>query len=222
MEKKNVFVFLVLGIVCPRKNQIMAVEFFREMKRQISERAQSLNRHIPDVKLRIVGARRDRSYEIEYLDRLVDVIGCDDRDIEVFDVTDDVTTHYASASALLFPSINEVTPLVIVEAMSCMLPVISTDVGGINEMIRDGVEGYVCKSLSPKLWASAMVDLVLDPELCCEMGRNGQKRHSELFNQQQMATNYQKVIMSLSPPVVLVDMDGIYCRMRNTVFRCLR
>jgi glycosyltransferase involved in cell wall biosynthesis len=148
-------IFLVLGIVCPRKNQMWAVELFQLLQRTLrsaadgdSEEAPSGGDYeetpCPPVQLHIVGARRDRDYEIAYLDQLLATIGTD-CDISVFPVTDNVHSHLLVADVLLFPSLNEVTPLVILEAMNMGLPVLTTNVGGIPELVREGLDGFIKK-----------------------------------------------------------------------------
>ena len=97
------FTFLYIGIVCPRKNQIWAVELFKEFAK--------LHKN---VRFDIVGARRTRKYEIEYLNKLVEAID-GDPNIFLHDVTDDVDKYYEVADCLLFTSLNEVTPMVISE-----------------------------------------------------------------------------------------------------------
>ena len=62
--------------------------------------------------------------------------------IELLPVTDNVDQYYEMADVLLMTSINEVTPMVISEAMSWGIPVLSTNIAGIPEMFHDGVEGF--------------------------------------------------------------------------------
>merc|ERR1719502_2524583 len=122
--------FLTLGIVCPRKNQHFSVEVFKKWagKRQ-------------DVRLIVVGARYIRQYEIDYVDKVKKTIDGDPR-IELHDVTADVDQYYRQSDVLLFTSLNEVTPMVIAEAMMRSLPVITTDIAGIPEMFEHGVHGF--------------------------------------------------------------------------------
>lgn len=122
-------VILVLGIVCPRKNQIFAVELFKELSRQLDSEESAEFRGLlqtkrfisntklcsSDLKLRIVGVRYSRQYEMDYVDELYRVVNGDER-ISLYDVTEDVSAHYLESDVLLFPSKNEVTPLVIMEA----------------------------------------------------------------------------------------------------------
>lgn len=107
------------GIVCPRKNQIWAVQLFKHFA------ASSKN-----VKLVIVGCRYSRKYEIDYINELKIAIAGDVR-IELHDVTENVQFFYERAHVLLFTSLNEVTPMVISEAMSYGLPVIATSIAGM-------------------------------------------------------------------------------------------
>ena len=53
---------------------------------------------------------------------------------------------YSSADILLLPSYNEGLPYVIIEALASGLPIISTDVGGIPEVIENGQNGYIIKA----------------------------------------------------------------------------
>ncbi|OGJ38667.1 MAG: hypothetical protein A2182_00055 [Candidatus Pacebacteria bacterium RIFOXYA1_FULL_38_18] len=55
--------------------------------------------------------------------------------------------YYSAADLLLFTSLAENCPLVILEAMACGLPIISFDVGGIRELIENKVNGYIANYL---------------------------------------------------------------------------
>lgn len=61
------------------------------------------------------------------------------------------------ASLLLLPSVEEGLPNVIVEAMALGLPVLSTDCGGVSELVVDGVEGWVVPVRNSKAMAEAVV-----------------------------------------------------------------
>jgi glycosyltransferase involved in cell wall biosynthesis len=65
---------------------------------------------------------------------------------------------------------SEGLPTVIGEAMALCLPVVSTDVGGVREMVRHGETGYVVAALDPGAVAAATVPLLADPALRLSMG----------------------------------------------------
>ncbi len=112
-------------IICPRKNQIWAVRLFKKFKKETKN---------ANAKLVIVGARYSRQYEVDYINKIKEEIA-GDSSIEIHDLTNDVDQYYRSSDCLLMTSLNEVTPLVISEAMSYRMPVISTNIAGVPEMM---------------------------------------------------------------------------------------
>lgn len=68
----------------------------------------------------------------------------------------DVRMIWAACHALVLPSRFEGLPLVIVEAMLCGRPVITTDVGGNAQYIRDGVTGFVAAAPTVHLFDEAL------------------------------------------------------------------
>lgn len=69
---------------------------------------------------------------------------------------------YARASALLLPTMADLTPIVISEAAMYGRSTFATPVGGIPEMIQDGVTGMLIDSEDPRVWADAIANANLD------------------------------------------------------------
>jgi glycosyltransferase involved in cell wall biosynthesis len=84
---------------------------------------------------------------------------------------------YARAGCLILPSISEPWGLVVNEAMACGLPVIVSDrCGCVDELVRDGINGYVFPATSPEALAGRMLALdALDEEALKTMGRRSQE-----------------------------------------------
>lgn len=80
--------------------------------------------------------------------------------------------------AFVFPTLLEGMPLVVVEAMACGLPVITTS-RGPDQIVRDGVDGYIVPVRDPEAIAERLERLRADPELCARMGRNAAARSRE-------------------------------------------
>jgi len=85
----------------------------------------------------------------------------------------DLDTYYEQASIVVVPSIwAEIFGIVILEAMSAGRPVIGTNVGGIPELIEEGVNGYLVEPQNPEQLAEKVIKLFSEENLITELGRN--------------------------------------------------
>jgi glycosyltransferase involved in cell wall biosynthesis len=71
------------------------------------------------------------------------------------------------------PSLSEGLPLGVLEAMAAKIPVVGSDVRGIQEIIRDGDTGFLFRSDDDKALADVLEKLILSPELCRELSERG-------------------------------------------------
>ncbi|MCP6726800.1 MAG: glycosyltransferase family 4 protein [Patescibacteria group bacterium] len=81
----------------------------------------------------------------------------------------------------ILPSLYEGHPKALLEGMSCELPCIGTDVGGINNVITHKQNGYLCKP-NPQDIGKAIKDVLNDKQLQVIMGRNARKEILENFS----------------------------------------
>lgn len=82
----------------------------------------------------------------------------------------------AACDAMVLPSESEGLPRVIIEAMAYERPVVVTEAGGMPELVRDGVEGYVVPVRDASALADAFVKLASDREAAAMMGQRGRQR----------------------------------------------
>ena len=78
-------------------------------------------------------------------------------------------------------------PTVIMEAMATGLPVVSTAIGGIPEMVAQGESGFLVSPGHSTALADAIEKLLKDPALAKKMGRAGYERAKKLFSIQKSA-----------------------------------
>jgi len=88
----------------------------------------------------------------------------------------DVGVLLSAADLFVMPSVNEGMGLAVVEAMACGLVVVASRVGGIPEVVEDGVTGVLVPPDDPGALAAACVDLLGDPDARARMGVEGEKR----------------------------------------------
>ena len=118
---------------------------------------------LPQTRLRIIGEKDD------FADRRVVSAGVK-RGKELVE-------EMQKASVVVLPSLaREGFPMVLVEAMACQTPVVGTDQGGIPEVIRDGIDGFVVPAKDSKALALAISKILADKELANRMGNSGETR----------------------------------------------
>lgn len=93
----------------------------------------------------------------------------------------DVKRAILESRALVHPSYAEGLPVALMEALALGRPVIATYVGGVPELVRPGIEGWIVPAGSETELADAMREaLTADPTMLARFGRNGRKRLGEM------------------------------------------
>jgi glycosyltransferase involved in cell wall biosynthesis len=83
---------------------------------------------------------------------------------------DRLEKSYQFADIFVLTSLSEGMPSVILEAMGCGLPIVASDVGGNNEIIEEGENGYLIKGDDVDTLADRLVTLINDDDLRKRMG----------------------------------------------------
>jgi glycosyltransferase involved in cell wall biosynthesis len=86
---------------------------------------------------------------------------------------DDMPAFFARADIFCQPSFAEGIPVVLMEAMAVELPVVSSAVAGIPELVAEGRSGLLVPPGRPDLLAHALSRLLASPDLRRAMGREG-------------------------------------------------
>ena len=99
----------------------------------------------------------------------------------------EVIKRLAYSALFALPCVEEVgggmdnLPTVLMEAMAAGLPVISTALGGVPEMVQDGITGLLVPARQPVALADAITQVLSDEPLARSFGEAGRQRAAELF-----------------------------------------
>ena len=93
---------------------------------------------------------------------------------------DEIPSLLAKYSVFIAPSRVEAQGVSMCEAMACGLPIIATNIGGIPEFVRDGVDGFLVNSNDPQELKKAIDKLVFDKEKLIEFSKNARENISNV------------------------------------------
>jgi len=111
-----------------------------------------------------------------------------------------ISAIIASFNIYVFPSLWEGLPYSILEGLRAGLPIVSTDVGGIPEAIRNGVDGILVTPGSPVQLATAISQLLDNPEYAARLSNNARIRYENLFTLEKMHYDFVNVIREVVDP----------------------
>lgn len=102
----------------------------------------------------------------------------------------DMGTFYQGLDLYLNTSVHEGIPISVLEAMAHGVPVIAPRVGGLSEIVADGIDGYLLEGRNPKDFAEKCIQLYGDETLRKHMGIAARKKVAEEFSVDRMAEQY--------------------------------
>lgn len=104
---------------------------------------------------------------------------------------DDPSTFYANADIFICPSKYEAFGLIFLEAAFFKLPIISTQVEGIPEVVINDVMGFLVEPSNPQALADKIVRLLENPDLRLKFGEEGRNIVMEKFDKSTMIEAYR-------------------------------
>ena len=107
----------------------------------------------------------------------------------------ELESAYASSNLLLMTSLNEALPLVLIEAMTKGLPLVSVDIPGVRNVLENGVNGLLAEP-TPEALAISLHQLLSDRQLYESVTANNLKK-AEKFSWRSVATEVASIYGSL-------------------------
>ncbi|WP_438479505.1 glycosyltransferase family 4 protein [Oleiharenicola lentus] len=159
-----------VGTVCDRKGQLgfaRAVELFNRRHPALAAR----------VRFVLLGGRNTwfDGFLREVLAQL------EVPNLTVHPETPDFLGYYAAADLTVCSSLEESSPRVVLETMACGTPLLASDIPGISEMARDGIEAILVPAGHTTAWAEALAKTLSNPDAAAERARRARARVESHF-----------------------------------------
>lgn len=157
------------------------------------EASPKIVKRCPGVVIKVIGKGPLKKYFIKRLQK---------HQIECIQVIEhlphsELIQHYQKSLLYVLPSYSEGLPTTILEAMACGLPVVATNVGGIPDLIENGINGFLFPPRSPNILADKVCVIMQNQSLREEMGRNGRQKVENQFTWTHVANRFVQIYNDL-------------------------
>jgi glycosyltransferase involved in cell wall biosynthesis len=149
----------------------------------------------PAARFVFIGGGPDAAYRAT-LDARAASLGIADR-VRFIGERTDVAPLLGQATISVLPSLSEALPNSVLESMAAGVPVVATRVGGIPEVIEDGVTGLLVPPGDSRALADAIGRLLDTPSWACAMGRSGRETAVQRFSTERMVRATEEVYEGL-------------------------
>ena len=109
----------------------------------------------------------------------------------------DIPEILKSIDVFALPTLQEALGTSFIEAMAMGKPVIGADVGGVSEVIKNGVNGYLAEPDNPHALAEAIIKMLKDRETARLMGMEGRKIVEKDYTVEKMCERMYALYLSL-------------------------
>jgi len=189
--KNSTILITIVGRIVPIKNHQLFIDVINYCK----------NKSTRNIKALVVGdgseiekiidyvTNNKLSYSYKDLNKECDVLFTSWRS--------DIDSILAASDIVCLTSLNEGTPVSIIESMASETASISTNVGGVSDIIENNISGIVC-SKEVKDYGENLLKIIEDNDLRLKFAKNGKIISLENYNYNRLITNiesiYQKII----------------------------
>jgi len=169
--------------VIPRKGLLLALQALARIKDRF-----------PGVQLRVAGETMAMPSYYRACQATIEEYSLGDQVVFLDNLDSErLAEEYERCALMLLPSIQETAPVVIGEAMAAGAPVVATSVGGVPDMVEDGVTGMLVEYGDAAGLASAMAVLLADPGLRREMGSVARSNAEQYYRLSAVAERTKEV-----------------------------
>ncbi len=167
---EDTIVITLTGRLVPIKNHVFFLESFRRLKELTQSKVLAV--FVGDGESRSAIESEAQRFGISFAP-----IGqqAANTDLIFTSWRTDIDVVNAGSDIIALTSLNEGTPVSLIEALAAEKPVVSTQVGGVESIVHDGISGFLCDKTDSEAFARHLAALVNDAALRQQMGQIGAK-----------------------------------------------
>jgi len=185
----------------PKTNQFVCLGrlvFYKNVE-VILKAFKTVTKEFPDIELIIAG---DGPHK-ESLQELTKKLGINENiTFEGYVTPQQKVKLLAESNALLFPSLMEGFGLVMLESFQQKRPVITSNIPPMSDIIQNNKTGYLIDPHDENKWAEKIIQLIKDPNISDEMGKNGNQELKTKYNQELF---YERILKMYNDVLTVED-----------------
>lgn len=173
---------------------ILCVARLTEIKgvRFLIEAAPQISLAVPEARIMIAGDGPENDDLVELASSI------EANNVDFLGYRSDVPELLRLADVVVIPSLEEAQSLVLAEAMALARPVVASSVGGMADIIQDGVNGISIPPRNPRALAEAVVAVLTDKKLAASLGARARRYAESHFDLEVMLERTRDVYIEVS------------------------
>lgn len=179
---KDYFIIGSMGRLFPVKDYSLMVEIAREVKKETDK-----------IRFELAGDGPDRAMIMDLIDRYRL-----EKTFILRGFVENPVEFYQGLDVYLNTSRHEGIPMTILEAMLYEIPIVGPNMGGLKEMMKDGIEGYLVDGRDPKIFANKCLHLYKNKLLRESMGASAREKVENDFSSDRMAREYYHLYLDIA------------------------
>lgn len=188
--KKDTILITIVGRIVPIKNHQLFIDAFNYCKQKSTKHIKALIVGDGSDSGKIINYVIDNklSYSYKQLYKKSDILFTSWRS--------DIDSILAASDIVCLTSLNEGTPVSIIESMASETASISTDVGGVRDIIENNVSGIVCSN-DVDNYGENLLKIIEDDDFRLKLAKNGKSFSLENYNYKKLVANIESLYSSI-------------------------
>lgn len=177
--KEDEVAIAIIGRLAPIKNHTMFIEVLSKIDGKSNQK----------VKAFIVGDGLEMNDLVQFSEMME---FSPNVDLQFTSWVKEIDVFNAGMDIICLTSLNEGTPVSLIEAQASGVAIVSTDVGGVRHVVQDGITGFITPSQDVEVFAEKLLYLVENQEKRLFMSQNGWNSVKDKFHYQNLVQNMER------------------------------